>query len=75
MPKDLETLSDYLNSKAEVARKLKASGRTVDRIIQAGELPFVQLSPRRIGVLQSDLEAFWLSRRRWRPAPPAAEAN
>lgn len=71
-----ETPGDYLNSKAEIARKLKASTRTVDRIIEAHGLPFVQLSPRRIGVLQSDFEAFLRSRRQWRgsPAVDAAEA-
>ena len=35
----------------------------VDRFIAEGELPVVELSPRRVGALQSDIDAFKRARR------------
>ena len=61
--------------KPEVARQLGISERNLDRLFRAGELPVVEMSPRRVGALQSDVNAFKLSRRRLRsPAPAAVEA-
>lgn len=69
-----DTPSDYLNDKSDAALKLGTSERNVDRLIRAGELPVVQISERRVGILQSDLEAFWRARRHVRGAPAAVEA-
>ena len=48
---------------AEVAEILKTSQRSVQRIIQRGELPVVQVGRRHL-VLKRDLEAFIEARRR-----------
>ena len=48
---------------AEVAEILKTSQRSVQRIIQRGELPVVQIGRRHL-VLKRDLETFIASRRR-----------
>jgi len=60
---------DRVLSKQEVARRLDCSERNVDRLFQSGALAVIEISPRRVGVLQSDLEAFWLARRRRRGVP------
>jgi predicted DNA-binding transcriptional regulator AlpA len=60
---------DRVCSKPEVARLFACSVRSVDRLIADRELPFVQLSERRIGILQSDAREYLRARRQWRPAP------
>ncbi|MBF0562650.1 MAG: AlpA family phage regulatory protein [Alphaproteobacteria bacterium] len=57
----------------EVAAETGLVRRTIDRLLAAGEGPsIIQLSARRIGVLDTDLTA-WLQSRR-RPAPGSATA-
>lgn len=74
MQDPIEFQTDDVRSKREAARQLDVAERSVDRIIALGMLPVVEISPRRIGVLQSDLDAFKLSRRRLRGSPAAVEA-
>ena len=65
---------DLVLPKHEAGRQLGVSTRQIDRFIHDGELPVVELSPRRVGVLQSDLDRFKLSRRRVRvPADAPAQ--
>jgi hypothetical protein len=65
---------DLVLPKHEAGRQLGVSIRQIDRFIHDGELPVVELSPRRVGVLQSDLDRFKLSRRRVRvPADAPAQ--
>lgn len=57
-------------SLTEVAERLGCSRRTIERAISIGEGPsLTQISQRRIGVAEPDLEQ-WIARRR-RPAPGA----
>jgi predicted DNA-binding transcriptional regulator AlpA len=68
---------DLVQPKHEGGRQLGVSTRQIDRLIRDGALPVVELSPRRVGILQSDLDAFKISRRRVRKAaspttPPKA---
>jgi hypothetical protein len=75
MQDPIEFQTDDVRSKREAARQLDVAERSVDRIIALGLLPVVEISPRRIGVLQSDLDAFKFSRRRLRGSPAAVEAD
>jgi predicted DNA-binding transcriptional regulator AlpA len=60
-----ELPEDRVLSKQEVARRLGCSERNVDRLITAGEgPPLIQISPRRVGVLTSDFDAWLTARRR-----------
>jgi predicted DNA-binding transcriptional regulator AlpA len=60
-----ELPEDRVLSKQEVARRLGCSERNVDRLITAGEgPPLIQISPRRVGVLTSDFDAWLAARRR-----------
>jgi hypothetical protein len=70
-----EIKTDDVRPKREAARQLDVAERSIDRIIALGLLPVVEISPRRIGVLQSDIDAFKLSRRRVRGSPAAVEAD
>lgn len=55
-------------SKKQVAERLGCSTRTLERNWEVGEGPAkVEISPRRVGVLEADLEAWIMARRR--PAP------
>ena len=55
-------------SKREAADRLGISTRTLDRLMSDGRGPSViEISPRRLGFLETDLDAFIASRRR--PAP------
>jgi len=57
----------------EVAAQTGVVRRTIDRMIAVGEGPaIIQLSTRRVGVLDTDLEAWLMSRRRPAPGPAAA---
>jgi hypothetical protein len=58
---------DGVASKKEAALILGVVERTVDRILKARELPFVQISPRRVGILKSDARDYLRARRQWRP--------
>jgi hypothetical protein len=71
MQDPIEFQTDDVRSKREAARQLDVAERSVDRITALGLLPVVEISPRRIGVLQSDLDAFKFSRRRLRGSPAA----
>lgn len=48
---------------AEVADRLNASKRTVQRLIVRGELPAIKLNARSIRVAEADLDAFLAARR------------
>ena len=64
MMKDpIEVLPDAVRPKREFARQLDCSERNVDRIIAEGGIPVVEISPRRVGILQSDIDAYKLARR------------
>jgi hypothetical protein len=69
-PIEIET--DLVRPKREVARQLDCCERNVDRFIADGLLPVVEVSPRRVGVLQSDIDAFKRSRRVFRGVQAAA---
>jgi predicted DNA-binding transcriptional regulator AlpA len=70
---DFPDADERVCSMPEVARVFDCSVRSVQRIISANELPFVQISPRRVGILQSDVRAYLQARRQWRPgAGPGA---
>jgi len=57
----------------ECAARAGLTRRTLERLISEGEGPTtLQLSKRRVGILEADLEA-WLTSRR-RPAPGAKVA-
>ena len=58
-----ETTHEQVVAIKEVARRLSLSLRAVRTLLAAGELPYVQISKRRIGVLESDLAAFINARR------------
>jgi hypothetical protein len=64
---------DQVLSKTELARQFDCSVRNVDRLIEAGELPIVQISPRRVGVLRSDARDYLRARRQWRPTKAGAQ--
>jgi predicted DNA-binding transcriptional regulator AlpA len=66
---------DLVQPKHEAGRQLGISTRQVDRFIHDGELPVVELSPRRVGVLQSDIDAFKRLRRIRRGAVEAAQSE
>ena len=69
-----ETHRDYLNSKAGW-RGNERRPRSGDRFSEAEGLPLIPLSPRRVGILESDFDAFLASAAgRGRPALDAAEA-
>lgn len=56
-----------------VAKRIGCSRRNIERLISVGEGPTVtRLSPRRIGVAETDLEQWLLSRRRPSPASAAS---
>jgi predicted DNA-binding transcriptional regulator AlpA len=63
MQASIETPPDVVQPKPEGARQLSISLRQFDRLIADGELPVVELSPRRVGVLQSDIDAYKQARR------------
>lgn len=57
----------------EVARRANLTRRTLERLFAEGTGPAkVQISKRRVGVLESDFESWLLKRRR--PAPGEAGA-
>jgi predicted DNA-binding transcriptional regulator AlpA len=59
-------------SKREAADRLGISTRTLDRLMSDGRGPSViELSPRRLGFLEADLDAFIARRRRPAPGAPA----
>lgn len=64
-----EIQTDDVRPKREGARQLDVSERQIDRLIAAGSLPVVEISPRRVGILQSDIDAFKRLRRKRRGAP------
>jgi predicted DNA-binding transcriptional regulator AlpA len=54
----------------EAAKRATLTRRSLERLISKGEGPAtVRISERRVGILESDLDAWMLSRRR--PAPGA----
>jgi predicted DNA-binding transcriptional regulator AlpA len=58
------TTPDTVNSLAETADRLGIHTRTLQRMLADGTGPAtVRLSPRRIGILESDL-AMWIAARR-----------
>jgi hypothetical protein len=68
----IEIQTDVVQPKSEGARQLACSLRNLDRIIADGLLPVVEISPRRVGILQSDIDAFKRSRRVFRGVQAAA---
>jgi predicted site-specific integrase-resolvase len=50
-------------SKSEAATQLKISIQTLDKMFKRGELPRIQLTMRRVGVLQSDITQHLENRR------------
>jgi predicted DNA-binding transcriptional regulator AlpA len=68
----IEIQTDDIRSKREVARQLDIAERSVDRLIAEGFLPVISISPRRVGILQSDVDAFKRSRRVFRGVQVAA---
>ena len=71
-PEDYTVLTE-----AEVRQQLRLSKITLLRMRQRddrGGLPFVQLSPGRIGYLRADVTAFLAARRVGAIAEPSAEA-
>ncbi len=70
-----EIQEDRVLSKQEIAMRLGCSERNVDRLIKVGDgPPVLRISPRRVGVLQSDFETWLGARRRPQASPAAAEA-
>ena len=65
----VEDATDPVRSKPYVGRLLACSVRNVDRLIAEGALPVIEISPRRVGIRQSDLDKFIASRRRVRGVP------
>jgi predicted DNA-binding transcriptional regulator AlpA len=56
----------------ECAGRLGVVRRSLERLIERGEgPPVIDISPRRVGVLESDFEAWLMTRRR--AAPGSAE--
>lgn len=55
---------ERVNTKKQVAERAGLSLRSVERIIGNHEIAVVQLSNRRVGVLESDFMAYLQSRRR-----------
>lgn len=55
---DGELVSLVLFEVDEVAARLRVSARTVERLIEAGSLPAVKVSPRETRVRPADLEAY-----------------
>ena len=50
-------------SKMEAATQLSISVQTLDKMFKRGDLPRVQLTTRRVGVVQSDLNEYLENRR------------
>ena len=50
-------------SKMEAATQLSISVKTLDKMFKRGDLPRVQLTTRRVGVVQSDLNEYLEKRR------------
>jgi excisionase family DNA binding protein len=71
---DILEAEDIGLSKKETAQLFNCSERSVDRLVADGELPFVQVSPRRIIILRSDVREYLRTRRQWR-TPPALEPS
>jgi predicted DNA-binding transcriptional regulator AlpA len=55
--------SNIVLSKNEAATQLKISIQTLDKMFKRGELPRIQLTMRRVGVLQSDITQHLENRR------------
>lgn len=59
------TAADTVIPVREAARRAGVSSRTLQRLWSVGEGPArIELSPRRVGVLESDLASWLASRRR-----------
>ncbi|MCQ4190748.1 helix-turn-helix transcriptional regulator [Methylocystis suflitae] len=59
----------------EASHRANIAKRTLERLISIGEGPAtIHLSARRVGVLESDLESWLLSRRKAPPGEKKAEA-
>lgn len=62
-----------VNTLDEASEKARIARRSLERLISLGEGPAtVALTKRRVGILESDLEAWLLSRRKARPGEAAA---
>jgi len=57
------TTTPALLSRQEAAQHLGVSVMTVSRTIKRGDLAAVRISPRRIGILRADLDAYIAARR------------
>jgi predicted DNA-binding transcriptional regulator AlpA len=68
-----EQPDDCVLSKGDTAKMLGISQRGVDRLAASGELPVIELSPRRVGFVKGDVKALILSRRRHRGVRAAVE--
>jgi len=64
--------TEYLNYR-QVAERLGVGRSTMIRLVQAGALPVVYVSPRRPKILRADLDAY-LERQRRVIAPDADDA-
>ena len=49
---------NFVISKNQAATQLSISLCTLDRLFKRGELPRVQITTRRVGVMQSDIYAY-----------------
>lgn len=72
---DTRKLLEPMLTIADVARALCISVRSVRRLIGSGELPYVRLTERRRGVLESDIAAFVAARRVVKPMAAATLAD
>lgn len=56
-------MSDLVLSKPQTAALLGVHVATVERLLKAGEIPYVQISISRIGILRADIDDYLQSRR------------
>ena len=50
--------ANTVRSKNQTAAQLSISLCTLDKIFKRGDLPRIQITTRRVGVLQSDIDAY-----------------
>ena len=53
--------SNVVLTKNQAAAQLSVSIQTLDKMFKRGELPRIQITVRRVGVLQSDITNHWVS--------------
>ena len=55
--------TDTVLTKNQAAAQLSVSIQTIDKMFKRGQLPRIQLTERRVGVLQSDINSYLENRR------------